>query len=87
MFLHRVSLGQDLTVDYQISYWLACYPLGKSPPSQPSQAQFRPTCVADVVKSRIQLRKTPPVGTPVQYIAHELKEIVVESRSCAIGSW
>jgi len=35
----------------------------------------------DVVKSRIQLRKTPPVGTPVQYIAHELKEIVVESRS------
>ncbi|KAF9650953.1 mitochondrial carrier [Thelephora ganbajun] len=35
----------------------------------------------DVVKSRVQLRKTPPVGTPVQYIAHELKEIVVESRS------
>ena len=37
--------------------------------------------VADVVKSRVQLRKTPPVGTPVQYIARELKEIVVESRS------
>ncbi|KAI0308603.1 mitochondrial carrier domain-containing protein [Amylostereum chailletii] len=33
----------------------------------------------DVVKSRIQLRATPPTGTPVQYIAHELKAIVVES--------
>ncbi|KAF6752183.1 mitochondrial carrier domain-containing protein [Ephemerocybe angulata] len=33
----------------------------------------------DVVKSRIQLRTTPPVGTPVQYIAHELKTIVAES--------
>lgn len=38
-------------------------------------------CGADVVKSRVQLRNTPPVGTPVQYIAHELKEIVVEARS------
>jgi len=35
----------------------------------------------DVVKSRVQLRKTPPVGTPIQYIAHELKAIVVEARS------
>jgi len=33
----------------------------------------------DVVKSRIQLRATPPTGTPVQYIAHELKVIVAES--------
>ncbi|KAJ7596999.1 mitochondrial carrier [Mycena floridula] len=33
----------------------------------------------DVVKSRIQLRQTPPTGTPVQYIAKELKEIVRES--------
>ncbi|CAA7260297.1 unnamed protein product [Cyclocybe aegerita] len=33
----------------------------------------------DVVKSRIQLRPTPPSGTPVQYIAHELKMIVQES--------
>ncbi|KAF9045134.1 mitochondrial carrier domain-containing protein [Panaeolus papilionaceus] len=33
----------------------------------------------DVVKSRIQLRATPPTGTPVQYIAHELKAIVAES--------
>ena len=33
----------------------------------------------DVVKSRIQLRSTPPVGTPVQYIADELKMIVKES--------
>ncbi|KAF8813203.1 mitochondrial carrier [Phlegmacium glaucopus] len=33
----------------------------------------------DVVKSRIQLRSTPPTGTPIQYIAHELKAIVSES--------
>ncbi|THH20487.1 hypothetical protein EW146_g881 [Bondarzewia mesenterica] len=33
----------------------------------------------DVVKSRIQLRSTPPSGTPVQYIAHEIKVIVAES--------
>ncbi|KLO05860.1 mitochondrial carrier [Schizopora paradoxa] len=32
----------------------------------------------DVVKSRIQLRSTPPSGTPVQYIGHELKVIVSE---------
>ncbi|KAF5374608.1 hypothetical protein D9615_008999 [Tricholomella constricta] len=29
--------------------------------------------------SRIQLRPIPPTGTPVQYIAHELKAIVAES--------
>ncbi|KAJ8489097.1 hypothetical protein ONZ45_g13704 [Pleurotus djamor] len=33
----------------------------------------------DVVKSRVQLRSTPPTGTPVQYIAHEMKAIVHES--------
>lgn len=33
----------------------------------------------DVVKSRIQLKFTPPIGTPIQYIAHELKAIVSES--------
>ncbi|KAH9918817.1 mitochondrial carrier [Fomitopsis serialis] len=33
----------------------------------------------DVVKSRVQLRATPPTGTPVQYIARELKTIVLES--------
>ncbi|EIW59320.1 mitochondrial carrier [Trametes versicolor FP-101664 SS1] len=33
----------------------------------------------DVVKSRVQLRATPPEGTPVQYIARELKLIVTES--------
>jgi hypothetical protein len=33
----------------------------------------------DVVKSRVQLRATPPTGTPVQYIARELKAIVAES--------
>lgn len=33
----------------------------------------------DVVKSRIQQRSTPPTGTPVQYIAHEIKAIIAES--------
>ncbi|KAH9976144.1 mitochondrial carrier domain-containing protein [Lactifluus volemus] len=33
----------------------------------------------DVVKSRVQLRMTPPKGTPVQYIARELKAVVAES--------
>ncbi|KAF7314068.1 hypothetical protein HMN09_00565800 [Mycena chlorophos] len=33
----------------------------------------------DVIKSRIQLREAPPSGTPVQYIAHEVKAIIAES--------
>ncbi|KAI0720611.1 mitochondrial carrier [Cerioporus squamosus] len=33
----------------------------------------------DVVKSRIQLRATPPEGTPVQYIAHEIRTVIAES--------
>ncbi|KIK62131.1 hypothetical protein GYMLUDRAFT_84526 [Collybiopsis luxurians FD-317 M1] len=33
----------------------------------------------DVIKSRIQLRQTPPTGTPVQYIAHEARAILAES--------
>ncbi|TRM63810.1 mitochondrial carrier domain-containing protein [Schizophyllum amplum] len=32
----------------------------------------------DVVKSRVQLRTTPPTGTPVQYIAAELRAVVAE---------
>ncbi|PAV23115.1 mitochondrial carrier [Pyrrhoderma noxium] len=32
----------------------------------------------DVIKSRVQLRATPPAGTPVQYVAHEFKAIVAE---------
>ncbi|KZT00528.1 mitochondrial carrier [Laetiporus sulphureus 93-53] len=35
----------------------------------------------DVVKSRVQLRDTPPTGTPVQYIARELLAVVHE------GGW
>ncbi|KAL0955482.1 hypothetical protein HGRIS_001722 [Hohenbuehelia grisea] len=38
----------------------------------------------DVVKSRIQLRETPPTGTPVQYIARELRAIVSESGAAGI---
>ncbi len=33
----------------------------------------------DVVKSRVQLRATPPKGTPVQYIVNELRTVVAES--------
>ncbi|KAK0480128.1 mitochondrial carrier [Armillaria novae-zelandiae] len=33
----------------------------------------------DVIKSRVQLRPTPPSGTPVQYIAHEARAILAES--------
>ncbi|KAG7451412.1 mitochondrial carrier [Guyanagaster necrorhizus] len=33
----------------------------------------------DVIKSRVQLRPTPPSGTPVQYIAHETRAIMAES--------
>ncbi|KAK0223441.1 mitochondrial carrier [Armillaria fumosa] len=33
----------------------------------------------DVIKSRVQLRPTPPLGTPVQYIAHEARAIMAES--------
>ncbi|KAJ7504107.1 hypothetical protein B0H11DRAFT_1905405 [Mycena galericulata] len=31
----------------------------------------------DVIKSRIQLRSTPPTGTPVQYITREARAIVI----------
>lgn len=37
---------------------------------------------SDVVKSRIQLRPIPPTGTPIQYIASEIKTIIAES-----GTW
>ncbi|KAH9965503.1 mitochondrial carrier domain-containing protein [Russula dissimulans] len=37
-----------------------------------------------VVKSRVQLRSTPPKGTPVQYIAHELKAVVSESGAAGL---
>ncbi|KAF9022943.1 mitochondrial carrier [Hymenopellis radicata] len=33
----------------------------------------------DVIKSRVQLRPTPPSGTPVQYIIHEVRAIMAES--------
>jgi len=38
-----------------------------------------PSSFLDVVKSRVQLRRFPPTGTPVQYIARELRDIVHES--------
>ncbi|KAJ7164249.1 mitochondrial carrier domain-containing protein [Mycena filopes] len=33
----------------------------------------------DVIKSRIQLREAPPTGTPVQYIAREIRMIIAEA--------
>ncbi|ESK94138.1 mitochondrial ornithine transporter 1 [Moniliophthora roreri MCA 2997] len=33
----------------------------------------------DVIKSRVQLRPTPPSGTPVQYVANEVRMILAES--------
>ncbi|KAJ7496259.1 hypothetical protein B0H11DRAFT_2226726 [Mycena galericulata] len=40
---------------------------------------YQLACYAlDVIKSHIQLRSTPPTGTPVQYIAREARAIVSE---------
>ncbi|KAL0060001.1 hypothetical protein AAF712_013237 [Marasmius tenuissimus] len=33
----------------------------------------------DVIKSRVQLRATPPTGTPLQYVAGEFRAILAES--------
>ncbi|KAJ7626984.1 mitochondrial carrier domain-containing protein [Roridomyces roridus] len=33
----------------------------------------------DVIKSRVQLRPTPPTGSPLQYMAHEVRAILAES--------
>jgi len=38
----------------------------------------------DVVKSRIQLRPIPPTGTPIQYIASEIKTIIAESGTAGL---
>jgi len=38
----------------------------------------------DIIKSRVQLRSAPPVGTPVQYIAHEFKTIIMESGTAGL---
>lgn len=69
---------QSLT-SLQISYWLSCYPLGAASPFFATYEQVPNTLLfKDVVKSRIQLRATPPEGTPVQYIARELRAVVAE---------
>ena len=62
----------------QIAYWLSSYPLGKSVTTLLA-IRFLTLPSEDVVKSRVQLRTTPPRGTPVQYIAGELKAVVAES--------
>lgn len=62
----------------QIAYWLSSYPLGKSA-TVLLLADSSYTLPRDVVKSRVQLRTVPPKGTPVQYIASELKAVVKES--------
>ncbi|KAJ6468173.1 mitochondrial carrier [Mycena vulgaris] len=39
----------------------------------------------DVIKSHIQLRGTPPTGTPVQYIGHEVKLKLIVAESGFVG--
>ena len=46
-----------------------------------------PAPSADVVKSRIQLRETPPEGTPVQYIAREIKTVIAESGAYVLNAF
>ncbi len=43
------------------------------------ELNLSPLVLEDVVKSRVQLRTTPPRGTPVQYILGELKAVVAEA--------
>ena len=45
-----------------------------------------PAPSADVVKSRIQLRATPPEGTPVQYIAREIRTVIAESGAYVLNT-
>ncbi|KAE9401005.1 mitochondrial carrier [Gymnopus androsaceus JB14] len=42
-------------------------------------AYWLPCYPIDVIKSRIQLRETPPTGTPIQYIAREARAVIAES--------
>ncbi|KAH7912714.1 mitochondrial carrier [Hygrophoropsis aurantiaca] len=61
-----------------IAYWLACYPLGST--NIPFiKFIFTDSNPIDVVKSRVQLRDSPPTGKPWQYINNELRAIVAES--------
>ena len=60
-----------------IAYWLSCYPLGDKSPLNASSSPC--SWDTDFVKSRVQLRATPPTGTPVKYIAREVKTILAES--------
>lgn len=75
--LHTSERSISLAVDCILAGVL---PTGFVMITDSSIAAFLMLC-ADVVKSRIQLRATPPTGTPVQYIARELKAIVAE------GGW
>lgn len=54
------------------------YPSTLLPPAE-CYAEPSWRVATDVVKSRIQLRAAPPSGTPVQYIAHEIRTIVAEA--------
>ncbi len=60
----------------KLAYWLSSYPLGMCWANRISSASL---LFADVIKSRVQLREAPPVGTPVRYIAHEFNAILAES--------
>lgn len=62
----------------QIAYWLSCYPLGKLRSAIDEGLTYIDLSV-DVIKSRIQLRQTPPTGKPWKYMANEIRMVIAES--------
>ncbi|KAG1728351.1 mitochondrial carrier [Suillus occidentalis] len=61
-----------------IAYWLSCYPLGKLRSVADKGLTYINFSV-DVIKSRIQLRQTPPTGKPWKYMTNEIRMVIAES--------
>ena len=80
-----ILLARQLTDNPQIAYWLSCYPLGTVQHFISLRSKSLTRLFSDVVKSRVQLRPTPPEGTPVQYIARELRSVVAEGGACVLS--
>ncbi|KAJ6503151.1 hypothetical protein DFH09DRAFT_1201846 [Mycena vulgaris] len=55
------------------------------PADPPTIAYWLACYPLDVIKSHIQLRGTPPAGTPVQYIGHEVKLKLIVAESGFVG--
>ncbi|KAJ6580193.1 mitochondrial carrier, partial [Mycena vulgaris] len=85
----RVTVAREIPADagfYTVSWILdAAYEFSKRQfgakygDQLPIWALLASGSTGDVIKSHIRPRKTPPTGTPVQYIGHEFKLIVAES--------